>query len=90
MEEAVGEFRDGQVPTTVATSVIAANPAVASTMPATTSPLILPEPGVYLYESSGFDSVDALTGARHDYPAQTTVTITTEGCGVRVRWEHGS
>jgi hypothetical protein len=48
--------------------------------------VVVPEPGVYVYASRGFDSVDALTGARHDYPAQTTVTVTTEGCGVRVRW----
>jgi hypothetical protein len=73
--------------TTVAMSVIAAIPAVASTVAAPTPLVIVPQPGVCVYAGSEFDSVDALTGARHDYPAQTTVTITAEGCGVRVHWD---
>jgi hypothetical protein len=47
----------------------------------------LPDPGVYRYATSGFDSVDALDGARHDYPSLTTVTIRHEGCGMRRRWD---
>ena len=43
--------------------------------------------GVYQYATSGFDGVDALTGARHDYPEITTITVVPYGCGVRVRWD---
>lgn len=44
-------------------------------------------PGVYQYATSGFDSVDALTGARHDYPNITTITVVPYDCGVRLRWD---
>jgi hypothetical protein len=54
----------------------------------TTAPVhaTLPEPGVYVYDTDGLDSVDALNGAHHTYPAQTTITVTPDGCGVRQRW----
>jgi hypothetical protein len=44
-------------------------------------------PGVYQYATRGFDRVDALTGARHDYPEITTITVVPFGCGVRLRWD---
>jgi hypothetical protein len=56
----------------------------------TTAPVTvaeLPEPGVYTYTTSGRDSVDALGGAHHDYPATTTITVTRSGCGVVQRWD---
>jgi len=55
----------------------------------TTSPAVhsLPAPGVYQYATTGFDSVDALTGARHDYPSITTMTVVPHDCGVRLRWD---
>jgi hypothetical protein len=28
-----------------------------------------------------------LTGARHDYPKVTTITVVPSGCGVRLRWD---
>ena len=43
--------------------------------------------GVYSYATDGYEEVDALGGARHDYPAATTVTYTREGCGTRERWQ---
>ncbi len=46
----------------------------------------LPEPGVYVYATTGSAEVDALNGATHTYPAETTLTVTLEGCGARVRW----
>lgn len=46
----------------------------------------LPEPGVYVYATTGSAKVDALNGAAHTYPAETTITVTLEGCGARVRW----
>lgn len=46
-----------------------------------------PVPGVYLYATAGFEEVDALLGSRHDYPAETTITVSHGGCGVRLRWD---
>lgn len=43
--------------------------------------------GVYSYATEGYEEVDALGGARHDYPAATTVTYTREGCGTQERWQ---
>jgi len=43
--------------------------------------------GVYLYATKGGESVDALGGAHHRYPATTTVTALGATCGVRLRWE---
>ncbi len=55
----------------------------------TTAPVVgsLVAPGVYEYATIGFDRVDALTGARHDYPSITTITVVPYGCGVRLRWD---
>ena len=55
----------------------------------TAAPVVhsLVAPGVYQYATSGFDRVDALTGARHDYPTITTITVVPYGCGVRLRWD---
>ena len=46
----------------------------------------LPDPGVYTYSTSGRESVDALDGRHHDYPAVTTITVRPEGCGVKFTW----
>lgn len=44
--------------------------------------------GVYTYETTGKESVDALTGATHHYPAKTTITvIRKKGCGVQLQWD---
>ncbi len=43
--------------------------------------------GVYVYETSGFEEIDALGGARHDYPAQSFMTLQAGGCGTKVRWD---
>jgi hypothetical protein len=43
-------------------------------------------PGVYVYATTGFEEVDALGGAHHDYPPETTITITARGCGVQLHW----
>ena len=43
--------------------------------------------GVYLYRTLGAESVDALGGAHHRYPATTGMTATSARCGVRLRWE---
>ena len=49
---------------------------------------LLPPEGVYVYTSTGYETGAAgpMT-ARHDYPAETTMTITRDGCGSSMRWE---
>jgi hypothetical protein len=45
--------------------------------------------GVYVYATTGHETADAgVPTARHDYPAQTTMTVTHGGgCGAHVRWD---
>ena len=43
--------------------------------------------GVYLYATSGGESVDALGGAKHRYPATTSLTAVGVPCGVKLRWD---
>jgi len=43
-------------------------------------------PGVYSYATTGYESVDALGGSRHDYPATTTITYSPTACGLEERW----
>jgi len=45
-----------------------------------------PEEGVYVYATRGGEELD-VSGARHDYPAETTVTVTRTDCGTRIRWQ---
>jgi hypothetical protein len=45
-----------------------------------------PEPGVYVFRTSGHEQIDALVGSRHDYPATTTITAMGGGCGVLLAW----
>jgi hypothetical protein len=47
----------------------------------------LPVAGVYRYATEGGEEVDALGGTRHDYPLETTITVTPTDCGVRFRWD---
>jgi hypothetical protein len=47
----------------------------------------VPEPGVYRYRTTGEESIDALGGASHRYPEETTITVTPDGCGVLLRWD---
>lgn len=70
----VTQSTDTATPTTTAT-----------TNPPTAQPA-LPTPGVYVYRTDGYEEVDALTGARHDYPQQTTISYTQSECGVLEKW----
>jgi hypothetical protein len=45
------------------------------------------KPGPYAYTTRGFDSVEAILPSRHDYPAETTVTVSRAGCGIAERWD---
>lgn len=78
--------------TTLATTSATTSPAGGVTTTAlvttTVAPLpVVPSPGVYRYVTAGYESVDVLGGARHDYPAETTITVVPDGCGVLLRWD---
>ncbi len=64
-------------------------PATPTSVPvATPVPQItLAGPGVYLYTTTGQESVDVLGGATHRYPPETAVTVQRVGCGTRYRWD---
>ena len=72
-------FRDRATPVTE--EQVAATLAVAS---GTGEP---GEPGLYTYATTGFETTDALGGARHDLPSETFLAIRPGGCGWLVRWE---
>ncbi len=42
--------------------------------------------GVYVYATKGSESINALGGAKHDYPARTSITATQVPCGMRYQW----
>jgi hypothetical protein len=45
-------------------------------------------PGVYVYATTGSEEVDALGGSAHDYPAETTMSVTVAPAGcVTIRWD---
>jgi hypothetical protein len=45
-----------------------------------------PQPGVYVYTTSGSESVDALGGDTHTYPDPTIMTVTPSACGFTMSW----
>jgi hypothetical protein len=49
--------------------------------------LVAPASGVYVYNTSGHEETDAVGGAGHAYPAQTTITVTPSPCGYTMRWD---
>lgn len=63
-------------------AVVPSAPATAGASPAADEV----DPGVYRYDTEGFEEVDALGGARHDYPATSTITYSRAGCGTEERW----
>jgi len=42
--------------------------------------------GVYLYATKGSESISALGGATHIYPAKTSITAIEVPCGIQLRW----
>ena len=46
-----------------------------------------PKNGVYTYNTAGYEQTDALGGARHDYPAQTAITVRPLDCGWVQHWQ---
>ena len=45
-----------------------------------------PQAGVYVYTTSGEESVDALGGDTHTYPERTVMTVTLTDCGFTMAW----
>ena len=43
--------------------------------------------GVYVYDTDGFERTDALGGATHRYPRASTISVTADPCGLRLRWD---
>jgi len=84
-EEAVDRYRDG-TSTTMTTGTDGTQPVTTDT---TSSPVeqTLPAPGVYVYSTRGKESIDAVGGSLHEYPAETTITVTASECGVSLQWD---
>ncbi|MGH2758319.1 MAG: hypothetical protein ACRDKJ_02025 [Actinomycetota bacterium] len=68
-------------------SVAAAQPKVVTAVTTNSGVRPLPSEGVYVYATTGGDEVDVLGGSRHQYPAETTVTVRQAGCGLVERWD---
>jgi hypothetical protein len=67
-----------------------AAPESASSPPATARPSGIGAiaDGVYTYATEGYEETNALGGARHDYPAETPVTVGRAPCGgITFRWQ---
>jgi hypothetical protein len=75
-------FRDVATPTTVGEAVTNFR----GDTDAARGPSPVPV-GVYVYATRGFERTDALTGATHRYPPRSTITVTKDPCGVRMRWD---
>jgi len=54
---------------------------------ARSTPHPTPADGVYVFDTQGSEHTDALSGQTHQYPAQTTMTISQAGCGQISRWQ---
>ncbi len=79
------EHSESTATTTAATAALATSTSTPPT-PAESPPTLV-EPGVYVYRTAGFETIDAFSGVTHDYPAETSITVETDGCGVRLRWD---
>jgi hypothetical protein len=82
--EAAESTTEATATTTATTTSIVASTST-SAAAATAPPLV--EQGIYRYNTTGGENIDALDGATHDYPPETTITAVAGGCGVRLRWD---
>jgi len=74
-------FRDTAEPVSVGEAVTSFR---TDTEPTPDAPSPIPE-GVYVYDTSGFEKTDALTGVTHRYP-RSTIAIAAHECGVSLTW----
>ena len=84
-EDRTGSTRSAAAPGSSDTRAV--RPKVEAEVATTTGVRPLPKEGVYVYATTGGDEVDVLGGSRHEYPAETTVTISHAGCGLVERWD---
>jgi hypothetical protein len=81
--------RESSTPASVAAALarFRSLPATARTLPSALRGRA-PEPGVYAYDTRGFEVSHVLGTRRHPYPARTTITVslTPHGC-MRTRWD---
>jgi hypothetical protein len=82
-KEALDRFRDQ----TTVVAVDATRPAAAASSTSVSRVATTAQPGVYRYTTAGVEQIDVLGGTQHDYPAETTITVTPSGCGVQLRWD---
>lgn len=82
-DAALDAFRDQ---TTTTAPPVSAAPAITTPATGTLPPPRLPAAGVYTYRTDGWEHVDVLGGSTHKYPALTTLTVTSAGCGARLHW----
>lgn len=82
------------IASTASTTGVTSTPIETSAAPSTSTSTstvdtaaVMPEPGVYLYATTGTDSIDVLGGVHHDYPETTTITVTATDCGALQRWD---
>lgn len=71
-------FRDTATPATEDDAVSGLGGLVVGTEPG--------DHGLYVFATTGYETTDALGGGRHDYPAETFLTLQPGGCGTVVRW----
>lgn len=76
---------DSVVPRSVGTRTAATASTTSPRAPALQS--TGPTAGVYVYATRGYEETSALGGARHQYPAQSTVTVQRSACGWTERWQ---
>jgi hypothetical protein len=84
-EEVVDVFRASTSTTEEPASTTSTTEVTASTAATIAPPLV--EQGIYRYNTTGSENIDALDGATHDYPSETTITVVASGCGVHLRWD---
>jgi hypothetical protein len=85
-EDAVNQYRAAAASTTLSPTLPSTTASPTTVPTSVAPPAQLPAPGVYTYTTTGSDGVDALGGARHQYPITTTLTVTASSCGVTERW----
>jgi hypothetical protein len=91
VNEAVSDFRREESSIAAATTAAVDTTAVDTTAAPTTSTAPhpgseVPAAGVYTYETTGGESLDALGGRSHRYPDVSTITVVHDRCGWVQRW----
>lgn len=91
IDEVLRRYQEATTPvdvTTAASTTVLRPDGSAVTTSVVVDPVRPLRPGVYVYETTGRDEIDALNGDFHDYPETTTITVFDLGDGCRrFRWD---